>query len=269
MTPESIAKRLDSRFWARIALAAAVTAGLGACQSRTLSDQSFDSISTASLSQPSIKETALAGKRWDADPGNASLGVAYARQLQALDQNEQALKVLSEVVRRNPGNVEIEIYYGKQLASNGRAADAERVLQAVANAGKADWKTHSVLGSALAQQGKYAEARQHYQTALSMRPGEISIYNNMGMAYMLEGKLDSAEQTLRQAMALPGGTDEPQLRQNLALALGLQGRFDEARDMASRDLPPDMVEANMAYLQRMLAQQNTWQQLKTPSPSGT
>ena len=41
-----------------------------------------------------------------------------------------------------------------------------------------------------------------------------------------------------------------------------QGRFDEAKQIASEDLPPDQVQANMAYLQQMLAQQNTWAKLK-------
>jgi Flp pilus assembly protein TadD len=44
------------------------------------------------------------------------------------------------------------------------------------------------------------------------------------------------------------------VRQNLALAVGLQGRFEEARDIASRDLPPDTVEANLTYLRSMLSQ---------------
>ena len=42
----------------------------------------------------------------------------------------------------------------------------------------------------------------------------------------------------------------------------LQGRFDEAKKIASEDLPPDQVEANMAYLQQMLASSNTWAKLK-------
>jgi Flp pilus assembly protein TadD len=44
--------------------------------------------------------------------------------------------------------------------------------------------------------------------------------------------------------------------------VGLQGRFEEARDIASRDLPPDTVDANMAYLRTMLSQPDTWQKLK-------
>jgi len=52
------------------------------------------------------------------------------------------------------------------------------------------------------------------------------------------------------------------VRQNLALVVGLQGRFDEARSIASKDLPPDEVDANLAYLQQMLSQPNTWAQLQ-------
>ena len=61
---------------------------------------------------------------------------------------------------------------------------------------------------------------------------------------------------------MPAGKSEPRIRQNLALVVGLQGRFEEARQIASEDLPPDEVEANMAYLQKMLSQPNTWQQLQ-------
>ena len=269
MTPDSIARRPESHLIARFLMAAALVSALGACGARLASKQSLDNLSTSSSTQPSIKETAQAGKAWQADPGSVQLGVAYARQLEALQQNEEALKVLETVAARNPDNAEFKIYYGKQLASFGRGQEAEGILGNVVDSGKADWKTRSALGSALAQQGKYAEARQQYQAALAMKPGEISIYNNIGMSYMLEGKLDLAEKTLRQALALPGGTEEPQVRQNLALALGLQGRFDAAREMASRDLPPATVEANMAYLQRMLAQKNTWQQLKPTSQQGT
>jgi len=269
MTPDTIARTARRRAPTRLVVAALAVMALGACQARMASDQPLDSLTTGSLPPASITATSKAAKQWEADQGNARLGIAYARQLEALDQHQQALRVLEKVVERNPNNTALQIYYGKQLATNGRPADAERVLQKVVDAGKADWKTQSALGSALAQEGKFDAARQHYQAALALKPGEPSIYNNIGMSYLLEGKLDLAEQTLRQAMTLPGNENEPQLRQNLALALGLQGHFKEAREMASRDLPPQLVEANMAYLKRMLAQQNTWQQLKPTSQNGT
>ena len=81
------------------------------------------------------------------------------------------------------------------------------------------------------------------------------------MSFALEGNLKQAEASFRQADALPRSRSEPRIRQNLALVVGLQGRFDEASKLASEDLPPEQVEANMAYLKKMLSQPNTWQQL--------
>jgi Flp pilus assembly protein TadD len=135
------------------------------------------------------------------------------------------------------------------------------VLEAVVASGEGDWRTFSALGSAYDQQGQYAKARESYQKALAMEPNQISVLNNLGMSYALEGNLKQAETTMRSAMALPAGEKNPRIRQNLALVVGLQGRFEESRKIASEDLPPDQVEANMAYLQKMLSQPNTWQQL--------
>ena len=52
------------------------------------------------------------------------------------------------------------------------------------------------------------------------------------------------------------------MRQNLALVVGLQGRFEEAEQIAGQELSPDQAQANVAYLRTMLAQQNAWNQLK-------
>jgi Flp pilus assembly protein TadD len=42
------------------------------------------------------------------------------------------------------------------------------------------------------------------------------------------------------------------VRQNLALVVGLQGRFAEAESIVKADLPPDEATANVAYLKQML-----------------
>ena len=52
------------------------------------------------------------------------------------------------------------------------------------------------------------------------------------------------------------------MRQNLALVVGLQGRFDEAEKIAGSELSPDQAQANITYLRSMLSQQNAWNQLK-------
>ena len=65
---------------------------------------------------------------------------------------------------------------------------------------------------------------------------------------------------LRQAAAHPEA--DRRVRQNLALAVGLQGRFAEAEEIARRDLPPAEAEQNAAYLRSMISQQNSWSQIR-------
>jgi Flp pilus assembly protein TadD len=232
---------------------------LGACEGRS-ARLSSDGLTTGSTSPPSFKAVTALGKKWEANPGNAEIGVAYAAGLEGLGQTDQQLAVLKTVADANPGNAAVQALYGKKLVSAGRSGEAIPVLER-AIAGGADWRAYSALGSAYDQQQRYAQARDNYNKALQLKPNEISVLNNIGMSYILEGNLKEAEATLRKAMTLPTGRNAAQIRQNLALAVGLQGRFDEARKIASEDLPPDQIEANMAYLQKMLARPNTWQQL--------
>ena len=46
------------------------------------------------------------------------------------------------------------------------------------------------------------------------------------------------------------------MRQNLALVVGLQGRFAEAETIAKGDLPSDEAAANVAYLREMLSRKD-------------
>ena len=135
------------------------------------------------------------------------------------------------------------------------------MLERAAASKEADWRVYSALGSVYDQQGLYEKARAQYAKALAGDPQNLTVMNNLGMSYALEGNLKQAEATLRQADALPRSKSEPRIRQNLALVVGLQGRFEEASSLAREDLPPDQVQANMAYLQKMLSQPNTWQQI--------
>src|SRR6185312_10747399 len=89
-----------------------------------------------------------------------------------------------------------------------------------------------------------------------MHPDDPSILSNLGLSYALTNELKRAEQTLRKAVAQPGAA--PKVRQNLALVIGLQGRFAEAEKIVSADLPQAEAEANIAYLRDMLAQHSEW-----------
>lgn len=189
--------------------------------------------------------------------------MVYARLLDASGNKAAVIKVLETTLTHNPQDAKLTAYLGKELVLSGRAQAGIAQLNKAIAAGENNWKVYSALGSAYDQTGEHRKARTAYQSALAQQPQQVSIHNNIGMSYILEGNLRQAEISLRAAQKLPEGEFNQTIRQNLALSVGLQGRFKEASEIASRDLPPDQVEQNLAFLKRMLNQKNTWQQMKT------
>jgi Flp pilus assembly protein TadD len=249
--------------WVKVA-ALGATVMLAGCQSKVAKLGGTDPIATASTSkqggkgQASFKRTKELSDQWKADQSNYQVGKAYAEALAQIGQPEQQVDVLSTVAQLNRTKPEIQSEVGKALLRMGKSDKALPMLEIAAADPGASWQTLSALGTAYDQQSRYALAREKYQAALQLSADEPAVLNNLAMSHSLEGDLPKAEKILRDAMAKPGSASFQRIRQNLALVVGLQGRFDEAKKIASEDLPSDQVEANLAYLQEMLAQQNTW-----------
>ena len=124
------------------------------------------------------------------------------------------------------------------------------VLERAHSPDQPDWRILSVQGAVLDQMGRHEEAQRYYASALRIVPEEPSVLSNLGLSYALSKDLPRAEETLRRASAR-GSTDK-RVRQNLALVVGLQGRFQDAEAIARADLPPDQAAENVAYLRRMM-----------------
>ena len=111
---------------------------------------------------------------------------------------------------------------------------AQQTLKVAEAQGVKDWKTLSAQGTLRAKQGQHAEAQQYYLAALQEQPDAVSVINNLALSYALDGKAEKSEELLRKAVA--SGHGDKRVRQNLAMVLGLQGKFDEARQVASVDM---------------------------------
>jgi glycogen debranching enzyme len=94
----------------------------------------------------------------------------------------------------------------------------------------------------------------------SLAPGEPGVMSNLGLSYALGRDLPRAETTLREAAA--HARADMRVRQNLALVLALQGKFDEAEKISQRDLSPADASANVATIRKMIAESNTWRQIQ-------
>ena len=197
------------------------------------------------------RELALWAPRYHANPGDADAAMAYARALRATGQRAQAVAVLQQASIRNPRNMKLLGDYGRALADVGRYTEALDALNRAHTPDNPDWRILNAEGAVLDQMGRHREAQAHYSVALKIVPNEPSVLSNLGLSYALEKKLKLAERTLRKAVAQPGA--KPKMTQNLALVVGLQGRFAEAEKIASANLPASEAEANVAYLRQMLA----------------
>jgi tetratricopeptide (TPR) repeat protein len=83
-----------------------------------------------------------------------------------------------------------------------------------------------------------------------MAPEQPSLLNNLALAHAMEGEIDKAEPLLRRAAS--AGEGEPRIGQNLALVLGLQGKYDEAKLAAAQTLPADKAAANVEFVRRIV-----------------
>ncbi|OQP83847.1 pilus assembly protein TadD [Rhizobium rhizosphaerae] len=212
------------------------------------------------MTEPELRAAASSvGAAYEKNPGDKTNGLNYANLLRMTGKNEQSLAVMQQLAIRFPTDREVLAAYGKAQAAAGQLEQALATIGRAQTPDRPDWRLKSAEGAILDQLGRSAEARQAYRNALDIKPNDPSVLSNLGMSYLLTKDLKTAETYLRSAAAQPGA--DSGVRQNLALAVGLQGRFDEAERIASAELSPAQAQDNVRYLRAMLAQQNSWKQL--------
>src|SRR3984893_2451337 len=232
-----------------LAGAVAGCAGTHAVETRSLA------AAPASTSEDEWRGAAQAwGERYQANPGDPQVAIRYAQALRASGQRAQAVAVLEQASLRNAKNTEVLGAYGRALADVGNFQQALDVLGRAHAPDRPDWRILSAQGAVLDQMGRHEDAQHYYETALKIVPDEPSVLSNLGLSYALSKELPRAEATLKRAAE--GQRVDPRVRQNLALVVGLQGRFAEAETIARADLPAEEASANVAYLRQMLSQRS-------------
>jgi Flp pilus assembly protein TadD len=249
--------RSFTRTFLALALAAALAGSVGGCVS-TQSADTTGSLATPvnPTSQDEWRRAADAwGERYRTNPDDPQVAIRFAQALRATGQNAQAVAVLEQASIRNSKNVEVLGAYGRALADAGKFQEALDTLSRAHSPDRPDWRILSAQGAVLDQMGRHEDAQRYYETALKIVPDEPSVLSNLGLSYALSKQLPRAEATLKRAAA--GPRVDPRVRQNLALVVGLQGRFAEAEAIARADLPAEEASANVAYLRQMLSKQSS------------
>lgn len=262
-------------------LAFAFAASTTACATAPKADKEAALAAREALKPASAEERAAAN-RADAltranfwakenlkDPEDLTVSLEFARALREIGSQDRALDILSQALIVHPDNPDALMLTGRIFMARGDEAKGD-----VVNAGRAfnrateiapeRSETWAALGTTYDRQGQHRLAQTAYQKALTIEPTRTTTLTNYGLSLLLSNDLTGAEAKLRLAAANPDAG--ARVTENLALVLGLQGRFDEMKTLSEATAPDKVAEQNAALLRGLIQPARSWEALVEPQP---
>lgn len=174
---------------------------------------------------------------------NANIGIAEAYiDLNLLDGAQVYIKkALSYGASKDKANY----LYGKIELLKGNEAAAEKLFKSSNH-----MDALNALGTVYDGRGEHQKAQQIYQKVISQDPNYADAYNNMGLSLMLSDKYEEAVFYMENACSLPGSSGL--YSSNLALAYGLSGNIEKARDVYRQDFDEEAVEERMSHIKDLI-----------------
>lgn len=210
-----------------------------------------------------LAQAAFWGAEFEVDPGDAEAGAGLARSLRALGRADEAAIAATKGLIAHPEDANLLLELARAHIARGQGFYAIEPARKVATQSPKDWRPLTLLGVAYEQAERDDEAEAAHRQAIGAGPNEAVPLANYAMHLAARGDLAGAEVQLRRAVTLPSAT--VQIRQNLALVVGLQGRLPEAEKLVRADLPPEQVANNLAYLRAVTGQAGqarSWEAMK-------
>ena len=164
---------------------------------------------------------------------------AEAQKALAKGDAEKAIGLAEAVVAANPKEASYRALLGQAYLRAGRFASAVTTFNDAMKLGDNSTKTALSLSLAYVGAGRNAEAVGILNDWRDAIPA-----SDLGLAYALAGETGRGTAILTDA--LRAGDKSPKLRQNLAYAFALDGRWREARLMAAQDVPADQLDARLS-----------------------
>ena len=224
-----------------------------------------EEIAAANRADPLTKANFWA-KEHSKDPENLDVALSFVTSLRGIGSNERAIEVLSQVLVVHPGNPDLLMALGRVMATEGNTLGSAKAFENATYTAPDRAETWAALGTALDKLERHKDAQTSYAQALSIEPNRTSTLTNYGLSLALTGDLPGAEAKLRQAAAQPDA--DLRVTENLALILGLQGRYDEMAEISGQHAPEGIVEENAKLLQQMIKPIRSWESLSDGAEPG-
>ena len=193
-----------------------------------------------------LTRAAFWAREAEIDPSDVEAGVGLSQALRTMGSYDDAFAAIQKLLMAQPDSYDALMEMARIHVARGSGFYAIEPARRAAALQPRDWRAPTLLGIAYEQAQRDDEARAAHEQAMALAPNNPTVMSNYAMFLAAHGEGPRAEAMLRAAAARPDSTI--QVRQNLALLVGLQGRLIEAEKLARQDLPPELVANNMAYL---------------------
>jgi Flp pilus assembly protein TadD len=207
-----------------------------------------------------LARAAFWAREADLDAQDKEAGIKLATALRGLGRNEEAATAAARVLVVEPNDRDALLEVARDHLAAGQGFYAIEPLTRLQATGAKDWRILSLLGVAYDQVSRGDDAEAAWREALQLSPNNPAVLSNLALHEAARGLAADAERLLREAIAQPGAT--LQVRQNLALVLGMEGKLAEAERLERQDLPPELADANMAYLRAAAGGGRTWRSVE-------
>lgn len=198
-------------------------------------------------------------KEYQKDPQNIEVSLQFTDALRAMGSQDRALDVVTRALVVHPGNPDLLMVNGRILMTQAMFDMARASFEQVTRAAPERADGWAALGTAFDQMEMHRQAQANYQRALAIEPTRMTTLTNYGLSLLLSGDLKGAEVQLRAASAQPGAGSR--VTENLALVIGLQGRFDEMQEVSMQNAPDKVAEQNAALLRGLVQPARSYEAL--------
>lgn len=133
------------------------------------------------------------------------------------------------------------------LATQGKDSDCEYLLKRINQEYPQFFPAYNSLAELQMRQGRISEAIDTISIGLRIRPRNPVLLNNLGICWIVRRNYEKAlEMCTRAAGVMP---ENARYRANMAVALGLMGRYEESLFLFRQVLPEDQANHNLSILQ--------------------
>jgi len=227
---------------------------------------------TVTLMPASAAERAMADKQdvltqakfwateYDKNPNEYEAALKYARVLRGIGSSPRAAEVARQALTLKQGDVDLTLIYAQASLDVGKAEDAAYALARAEANGQTDWRLLSIIGVTMDTLDQHGPAQDYYRKALAISPDNPRSCPTSHFPMFWKASQRWPNRRCGRPSARPGA--DSRITQNLILALGVQGKFEEVETAAGTDPAQAMVDANRDYFRSLLNASRTWETLR-------